>query len=294
MSNYMINAMAADGFVRAIAADTTQLVQDAVLAHETYPVATAALGRALTAGILMSSQLKNPTDSVTLQFKGKGSLENIVVVASYDACVKGYVGNPYVDLPLTSAGKLDVGSAVGKGFLSVIKDMGMKEPYIGTVALVSGEIAEDLAYYYASSEQIPTVISLGVLVGPDGNVIKAGGYMIQLMPNAPEDVIELLEKRVSDIPSISRSLNSGQSIEDILNQLFEGMNLVINETKPCYYKCTCSRERMESNLISLGTAELTDLMESQDNTELVCHFCNKKYNFSKSEICDLINMTSRM
>jgi len=290
ISNYIINAMTADGFVRAIAADTTQLVQTAVLAHETFPVATAALGRALTGAVLLSSQLKNPSDSITLQIKGKGPLGGIVAVTSYDACVKGYIGNPQVDLPLTAENKLDVGKAVGKGFLSVIKDLGLKEPYIGTIALVSGEIAEDLAFYFASSEQIPTVVALGVLVGPDGDVIKAGGYMIQLMPGASEELISKLEKRVSEFPAISHFMNSGKTIEDILNTLFEGMDLIIKDTKPCCYKCNCSRERMERNLISLGATELIDLMESDDEAELVCHFCNKKYIFDDTQINKLIDI----
>lgn len=289
MEDHIVRATAASGQIRAFAAVTTGLVQEAHSIHGTSGVASAALGRTLTAAAMMSRMFKNEKDVLTIQIKGNGPLGGIVAVSDYMANVRGYVYNPAVELPLNAVGKFDVASAVGKeGYLNVIKDLGLKEPYIGYVDLVSGEIGEDLAYYFAYSEQVPTVISLGVLVAPDESIIAAGGYLIQLMPGADESLTEYLEDKIFLADSITYTLSEGIDAAGVLKSLLGEKDLEITETLSCKYLCNCSRERMERNLISLGAKELLEMAEEEHGAELQCHFCSKKYQFTEEELKALV------
>jgi molecular chaperone Hsp33 len=289
MEDHIVRATAANGMVRAFAAITKEMVQDAHITHGTSGIASAALGRTLTAAAMMSRMFKNENDVLTIQIKGNGPLGGIVVVSDSQSNVKGYVYNPQVYLPLTATGKYDVAGAVGKpGYLNVIKDLGLREPYVGYVDLVSGEIAEDIAYYFAYSEQIPTVVSLGVLVGSDENIITAGGYMLQLMPGADEDLIEYLEDKVMMTDSITCMLTDGLGPSEILEKLLGEKGLEMNDTLPCKYQCDCCRERMERGLVTLGAKELVEMADEQHGAELVCHFCNKKYYFTEEELRSLV------
>lgn len=289
MEDHIIRATAAEGKIRAFAAVTKDLVQEAHLIHGTSGVASAALGRTLTAAAMMSRMFKNEKDILTIQIKGDGPLGGIITVSDYQSNVRGYVYNPEVNLPLNAVGKFDVAAAVGRnGYLNVIKDMGLKEPYVGYVDLVSGEIGEDIAYYYAYSEQVPTVVSLGVLVGPDENVVTAGGYIIQLMPGADEELVEYLEDKVLLTDSITYMLSEGMDPTVVLEALLGEKGLEITEKVPCKYLCNCSRDRMERNLISLGKKELLEMADEQHGAELQCHFCSKKYNFSEEDLRGLV------
>lgn len=290
MEDHIIRATAADGLIRAFAAVTTQMVHQAHVTHETSGVASAALGRTLTAAAMMSRMMKNERDVLTIQVKGGGPLEGIVVVSDSSSNVRGYVYNPQVYLPLNAVGKFDVGQAVGKnGYINVIKDMGLKEPYVGYVDLVSGEIGEDLAYYFATSEQIPTVVALGVLVNPDESIVTAGGYIIQLMPGANEEIVEYLEDKVFFADAITTMLTDGLEPSQILERLLGEKGLEINDRLLCKYQCNCSRDRMERNIISLGPMEISEMADEQHGAELQCHFCNKKYNFTEDELRSLIS-----
>jgi molecular chaperone Hsp33 len=289
MEDYIITATAAGTTVRTFVAVTTNMVSNALATHALTPVTTAALGRTISAAALMSKMLKSEKDSLTIQIKGDGPIGGIVVVSDMYANVKGYVYNPEVNLPLKENGKLDVSGAVGKkGYMNVIRDLGLKEPYIGFVDLVSGEIGEDLAYYYALSEQVPTVVSLGVLIDTDGSVLNAGGFIIQLMPDADEKIISYIENTIASIPSISGLLSSGETPEGILDIIFGEKDLKIIEKSPCKYQCNCSKDRMERNIISLGKEEILSIIEQQQGAEVECHFCNKKYLFTKDELLALI------
>lgn len=287
MKDYIIRATAAEGTVRAFAAVTTELVNKASVIHGLSPIATAALGRTLTAAGMMSKMLKGEKDKLTIQIKGDGPLGGIVVAADSMANVRGYVHNPDVDLPLNERGKLDIRTAVGYGYINVIKDMGLREPYIGFADLVSGEIADDLTYYFATSEQVPSTVALGVLVDKDG-VTSAGGFIIQLMPGAEEETVEKLEKRLIGFPSISKLLADGSTPEQILDMLLEDMNPRVIEKIPTSFTCNCSHDRMERNLISIGRNDLLEILEDGKGAELQCHFCNKMYNFSHEDIEKLI------
>lgn len=287
MKDYIIRATAAEGTVRAFAAVTTELVNKASAIHGLSPIATAALGRTLTAAGMMSKMLKGEKDKLTIQIKGDGPLGGIVVAADSMANVRGYVHNPDVDLPLNERGKLDIRTAVGYGYINVIKDMGLREPYIGFADLVSGEIADDLTYYFATSEQVPSTVALGVLVDKDG-VTSAGGFIIQLMPGAEEETVEKLEKRLIGFPSISKLLVDGSTPEQILDMLLEDMNPRVIEKIPTSFTCNCSHDRMERNLISIGRNDLLEILEDGKGAELQCHFCNKMYNFSHEDIEKLI------
>jgi molecular chaperone Hsp33 len=290
MEDYIVRATAAEGAVRVLAAVTTRMVSEASKVHGLAPVAAAALGRTMTAAALMSTSLKSTKDTLTIQIKGEGPLGGIVVVSDVNANVRGYVYNPEVDLPLNHYGKLDVAGAIGpNGYLNVIKDMGLKEPYIGYVELVSGEIAEDLTYYFANSEQIPSVVALGVLINPDGSVASAGGYIIQLLPDAGEDIIEYLEERLCTVPSISAMLADGKAPEDVMEILLGEKGLKIAGTSPCRYQCNCSRDRMERNMLSLGRNEIQAIIDEQKEAELQCHFCNTRYQFTEEELVQLID-----
>ncbi len=289
MEDHIVRATAASGGIRAFAAVTTGLVQEAHAVHGTSGVASAALGRTLTAAAMMSRMFKNEKDVLTIQIKGNGPLGGIVAVSDYKANVRGYVYNPEVDLPLNAAGKFDVAAAVGReGYMNVIKDLGLKEPYVGYVDLVSGEIGEDLAYYFAYSEQVPTVVSLGVLVAPDESILSAGGYIIQLMPGAGEELAEYLEDKIFLADSITCMLSDGLDAMAVLDRLLGEKGLEATETLPCKYLCNCSRDRMERNLISLGAKELLEMAEEQHGAELQCHFCNKKYHFTEEELKSLV------
>ena len=283
-----------DGAIRVFCAITTDLVNEAQRIHHTYPVATAALGRTLTGAAMMGAGLKNKDDSITIQFKGDGPIERVIAVTDAESAVRGYVGNPYVDLPLNQKGKLDVGGAVGKGQLSVVRDLGLKEPYIGQVPIVTGEIAEDLTYYYAASEQIPTAISLGVLVGTDNRAIAAGGFLLQLMPEADETLAEALEEKMKTVPPVTQMITDGMSAEDILFAVTDGFDMLMdNHIITPKYRCKCSKERMERALVSIGREELEALIREQGEAELCCQFCDNKYRFSKEELEALLREAKR-
>ena len=274
-----------DGSIRVFTAITTNLVNEAQKIHKTFPTATAALGRTLTISAIIGAGMKNDTDSTTIHFKGDGPLGSIVAVCDNKAQVRGYVVNPGVDIPRKENGKLDVGGAVGKGFLNVIRDLGMKEPYAGQVPIVTGEIAEDMTYYFASSEQIPTAIALGVLVNPDMSVKCAGGFMLQLMPGASEEVAAELEEKMKTLPPITDMIDKGMSAEDILFTITDSFDMLMeNKTVTPKYVCKCSKERMEKALISIGKKELEDLISEQGSAELTCQFCDNRYTFNQKEL----------
>ncbi|MBQ3462993.1 MAG: Hsp33 family molecular chaperone HslO, partial [Clostridia bacterium] len=279
MADKLVRGNSDDGAIRVFAAITTDLVNEAQRIHKTYPVATAALGRLLTgAAIMGAAALKNDTDSLTLQIKGEGDIKDLVAVTDSQSRVRGYISNPYIDRPLNKEGKLDVGGAVGQGYLSVIRDLGMREPYIGQIPLVSGEIADDLTYYYAKSEQIPTSVALGVLVDTDGSVLAAGGFMIQLMPEATEEMAEELEKLLKEVPPVTKMIRDGLDAEDILFEITYGFSMLCeNKFIVPKYECKCSRERMERALISIGKDELQSLIDEQGSAEMTCRFCDNKY-----------------
>ena len=296
-NDIMITATAADGFVRMIACSSTRTCEEARRIHGTSAVATAALGRSLTAAALMSSQLKNETNSITLNICGRGPLGSILCVSDVHANVRGYVANPAADLPLReSDGKLDVGGAVGKGFLRVIKDLSLKEPYVGTSALVSGEIADDLSYYFVTSEQVPSSVALGVrIIGDDSGkepfiVEHAGGFILQLMPGAEDELIDQLEARVKFMPSVTTLLSAGATVTDIVEDVLKGFSPEIQEKKTFAYKCGCTRGRMLEALSAIGRADLTEIYNDGKGAELCCHFCNKKYSFSTEEIGELLGV----
>ncbi|MEF2852560.1 MAG: Hsp33 family molecular chaperone HslO, partial [Lachnospiraceae bacterium] len=279
---------AADNQIRAFAATTKELVEKARAAHDTSPVATAALGRLLTGGVMMGVMMKGEKDLLTLQVKGDGPIGGITVTADSQGHVKGYVENPDVLLPANALGKLDVGGAVGNGMLRVIKDMGLKEPYVGQVALETGELGDDLTYYFATSEQVPSSVGLGVLMEKDNTVKQAGGFIIQLMPFTDEKVIEALEKKISEVQSVTSMLNLGMTPEDILNELLGEFHPEISEKIPAEFHCDCSKKRVEKVLISLGKKELTSIINDGKPVELKCHFCNSGYTFTTEELKEIL------
>lgn len=281
----LIRGNSTDGSIRVFSAITTDTVNEAHRIHKTSATASAALGRLLTAAAIMGAQLKSDSDSVTLQINGEGPLGIMIAVTDNKSHVRGYVANPQADLPPNAKGKLDVGGAVGPGFLSVIRDLGLKEPYIGRTPLISGEIAEDLTYYYVKSEQIPTAVALGVLVDTDLSIKAAGGYMIQLMPEATEETAERLTEIVESAPSVTDMITSGMSAEDIAFAVTQGFDMLLeNNAAEPMYECKCSRERMERALISIGKQELRDIIEEQGEAEMSCQFCDKLYHFTREEL----------
>ncbi len=288
MSDYFVRAIAAEGYVRAFAATTRDLVEYARNAHNTSPVMTAALGRLLTAGVMMGATMKNDDDLLTIKIEGDGPAGGLVVTADSKGNVKGYAYNPMVMIPAKPNHKLDVSGAIGQGSLQVIKDIGMREPYVGKTELVSGEIAEDLTYYYALSEQTPSSVGLGVLMNKDNTVRQAGGIIIQLMPEASEEVISSLEERLSEITSITALLDEGLLPEGILERLLGDMGLEIEERHECEFSCNCSRERVSKALISIGKDELNSMIDEGKPIEVNCHFCNKNYNFDVDELKELL------
>lgn len=289
MSDYIVRGMAANGQIRAFAALTKDTVETARQAHDTSPVATAALGRLLTAGGMMGAMMKGEQDVLTLQIKAGGPLQGITVTADSQGNVKGYVGNPQVILPANGKGKLDVASAVGPGFLNVIKDMGMKEPYSGQTMLQTCEIAEDLTYYFATSEQVPSSVGLGVLMGRENTVRQAGGFIVQLMPFAEEAVISQLEDNLKGITSVTGLLDEGNTPEQLLERLLGNLNLELSDTLPVRFCCNCSKTRVEKALISIGRQELKSMIQEGKPVELNCHFCNTNYQFSIEKLKDILH-----
>lgn len=287
MKDTIIRGMAANNQVRFFASYSKDLVETARVTHNTSPVATAALGRLLTAGAIMGSMCKNDSDVLTLQIQCSGPIGGLTVTANAKAQVKGYANNPKVMLPPSPQGKLDVGKALDLGVLSVIKDLGLKEPYVGQSNLTTGEIAEDLTYYFATSEQIPTSVALGVLMEKDNTVKHAGGFIIQLMPFAEEDLISDLETRLKDFSSITSLMDKGMSPEDMMNKLFDGYDIIFNDSITPEYRCDCSRERVYKAVMSVGRDEIEDMIADAKPIEVGCHFCNKKYIF---DIPDLQSM----
>ena len=288
MNDYIIRATAANDQIRAFAAVTTEMVETAREHHNTSPVATAALGRLLTAGAMMGSMMKGEKDVLTLQIKAGGPLQGITVTADSQGNVKGYVGNPDVCIPANSKGKLDVAGAVGPGFLTVIKDMGLKEPYSGQVMLQTCEIAEDLTYYFATSEQVPSAVGLGVLMNKNNTVRQAGGFIVQLMPFAEEDVISKLEQNVQKINSVTNLLEEGHTPESLLEKVLEGFDVQINEKMDTRFHCNCSKERVEKALISIGRKELNEMIQEGKPIEMNCHFCNTNYNLTVEELKEIL------
>ena len=288
MNDYIIRATAANDQIRAFAAVTTEMVETAREHHNTSPVATAALGRLLTAGAMMGSMMKGEKDVLTLQIKAGGPLQGITVTADSQGNIKGYVGNPDVCIPANSKGKLDVAGAVGPGFLTVIKDMGLKEPYSGQVMLQTCEIAEDLTYYFATSEPGPSAVGLGVLMNKNNTVRQAGGFIVQLMPFAEEEVISRLEQNVQKINSVTNLLEEGHTPESLLEKVLEGFDMQINEKMDTRFHCNCSKERVAKALISIGRKELNEMIQEGKPIEMNCHFCNTNYNFTVEELKEIL------
>lgn len=284
MTDYMVRAIAANAQIRAFACTTKGVVETARKAHSTTPVITAALGRLLSAGIMMGSMLKGEKDLITLQIKGDGPVGGITVTADSMGHVKGYADTPMVILPPKPNGKLDVSGAIGNGFLRVIKDMGLKEPYVGQTELQTGEIAEDLTYYFASSEQVPSCVGLGVLVEKDYTVRQAGGFIVQIMPFAEDAVIDRLEQNLKKIDSVTAVLDAGNTPEQMLEILLEGMEPEITERMPVAFSCNCSKSRIEKVLFSIGRKDLKEMIDDGEPIEVNCHFCNTNYNFSIEEL----------
>ncbi len=286
--DYVVRGTAAGGQIRGFAAATKNLTEYARQAHNTSPVATAALGRLLTAGAMMGNMLKGEKDILTLQIQSQGPLQGITVTADSHGNVKGYVGNPNVCIPANAKGKLDVAGAVGDGFLRVIKDMGLKEPYLGQVELSSGEIAEDLTYYFAVSEQVPSSVGLGVLMNRDNTVRQAGGFLIQLMPDTQERVIDRLEKNIRALKPVTTMLDEGLTPRQMLETVLEGFEVELLESSLCRFFCNCDRKRVEKALISVGKKEIQDMIQEGKDIELNCHFCSSHYLFTPDDLKELL------
>jgi len=284
MGDYMVRATAADAQIRAFAVNAKELTETARAAHNTSPVVTAALGRLMTGALMMGGMLKGEKDILTLQIRGDGPVHGITATADASGHVKGYADNPQAMMPPNSAGKLDVGGVVGAGVLHVMKDMGLKEPYASTVTLQTGEIADDLTYYFAASEQVPSVVALGVLMNRDNTVRQAGGFIVQLMPFTSEEVISRLEERLTKITSVTELLEEGKTPEELLESVLGEFGLEVTDTTPVSFMCDCSRERVEKVLLSLGEKDLGELVDEGKEVELHCHFCNKRYTFSVEEV----------
>ncbi|TCP66226.1 Hsp33 family molecular chaperone HslO [Baia soyae] len=290
MSDYLVRSISKDGSFRGFAGTTTKLVQELQRKHVTFPTASAALGRTATMGALMGLELKNKQDVVTIQVKGDGPLGEMMVVANGEGHVRGYVDQPDVMIPLKENGKIDVSGGVGQGYIYIMRDIGMREPYRGSAPIVSGELAEDFTYYYSISEQVPSSVGLGVLVNRD-QILVAGGYMIQVLPGASDEAIDELERRIMDIPSVTTLLESGLTPEDMIYRLL-GDDAEILERKSVKFQCACSLEKTQSMLASLGKKDLQDIIEQDEKAEVVCHFCNSKYQFSKEELLEILGEIS--
>ena len=289
MSDHILRAITSDGLVQAAAISSRDLTERARQIHKTLPVATAALGRTLAGASMMGNALKGHGASLTLQIKGSGPLGTILAVSDSDGNVRGYVTNPQTELPLRPDGKLDVGGAVGQeGSLTVIKDLHMKEPYVGTVNLLGGEIAEDIAAYFVESEQIPTACALGVLLDTDQSVLCAGGYLIQLLPGADESVIRTIEQGVARVGAVTEALRDGMTAKGLLMQVLSDFDMEVLEESPVEYRCYCSRDRVTRALISMGREELSSLIAEQGQADLTCQFCDKVYHYTREDLEELL------
>ncbi|MBQ8281799.1 MAG: Hsp33 family molecular chaperone HslO [Lachnospiraceae bacterium] len=280
--------MAANGQIRAFACTTKELTEHARQVHNTSPVATAALGRLMAGGLMMGSMLKGEKDLVTLKIEGAGPAKGALVTADAFGRVKGYVSMPDVMLPPRADGKLDVGNAFGAGFLSVIKDMGLKEPYVGQTVLQTGEIAEDLTYYFATSEQVPSSVGLGVLMNKENTVRQAGGFIIQLLPFAEDEVIDKLEENIKNLKSVTSMLDAGMTPEDMLGELLGNMDLKITDTLPASFHCNCSKDRFTRGLMSIGKKEISEMIADGKPITVNCHFCNSDYIFNMEDLKEII------
>ncbi len=287
-NDYMIRATAAFGQIRAFAATTRETVEEARKAHNTSPIITAALGRTLTAAAMMGAMMKDEKDLLTIRFEGDGPAGVVLVTADSKGHVKGYAANPQVMLPPTPNGKLDVGGAIGYGMLSVIKDIGLKDPYVGQTDIVSGEIAEDLTYYFATSEQTPSSVGLGVLMNNENTVRQAGGFIIQLMPDVTDDVVDALEKRLAEIQPVTAMLDEGLSPEDIVNRILEGFEPEFLERSPVSFYCGCSKDRFARGIASIKKEYIREMADAGKNIEVCCQFCNKKYYFTPEELREML------
>lgn len=284
IKDYLVKALAYGGFVRAYAVSATETVAEAQRRHDTWNTATAALGRTMVGGLLLGSTVKGD-DTITVKVQGNGPAGLIMVDSNGRGDVKGYIQNPNVSLPLNKKGKIDVRGAVGTdGVFTVIKDLGLKEPFSGQTPIVSGELGEDFTYYLAVSEQVPSAVGLSVLVDTDDSIRSAGGFMLQIMPGAPEEVIEKIEKRLASLPLVSSLLDQGKTPEDILDTIFDGESLMILETMPVMFKCDCSKEKFGNAILTLGTKEIQDMIDEDHGAEAVCSFCNNKYYFDEADL----------
>ena len=292
MKDYLVRATAAGSQIRAFAVTSTEMVETARQHHNTSPVATAALGRLLTAGAMMGSMMKNDTDILTIQIKCDGPIQGLTVTADSKANVKGYVENPDVMLPPKN-GKLDVGGALGLGILNVIKYMGLKEPYVGQTILQTGEIGDDLTYYFANSEQVPSSVGLGVLMEKDNTVKCAGGFIVQVMPFVEEKVLEQLEENISHIHSVTALLEQGHTPESLLQEVLKGMDIEITDTLPTQFYCDCSKTKIEKAIISIGEKEIKEMIDEGKDIEVKCHFCNTAYSFSVDELSALLKQAKK-
>lgn len=280
----MVRATAAGAQIRAFAVNTRELTEEARAAHNASPVVTAALGRLMTGALMMGSMLKGEKDILTLQIRGAGPIHGLTATADAAGHVKGYADNPQAMMPPNSVGKLDVGGVIGAGVLHVMKDMGLKEPYVSTITLQTGEIADDLTYYFAASEQVPSVVALGVLMNRDNTVRQAGGFIVQLMPFTSEEIISRLEEKLTKITSVTELLEEGKTPEELLESVLGELGLEITDRMPVSFRCDCSRERVEKVLLSLGKKDLQEMIDEGKEVELHCHFCNRNYTFSVEEV----------
>ena len=287
--DYIVRASLANDSVRAFAISSTHLVAEARERHKTLPVVTAALGRLLSAGAIMGCMMKGDKDIVTVSLKGDGPAGYITVTADSHGHVKGFPGNPNVDIPRKYAGKLDVGAAVGRGLLTVSYDLGLKEPYSGQVEIQTGEVAEDLAYYFTVSEQLPSAVGLGVMVDTDSSVKHAGGFIVQLLPDAPEDVIELLEKKLANLEPVTTMMEQGMTPEEILLHIFEGVDIEFTERHDVKFYCDCSKEKVKRALAAISDKDLQDIVNDDEDIEVKCYFCNTAYKFSIADIKDILS-----
>ena len=287
MSDYIVRATAANQQIRAFAITSKEMAEYCRSIHNTSPVATAALGRLLSGGAMMGVMMKGEDDLLTIQMKGDGPINGITVTADSHGNVKGYPGNPNVIIPPNYLGKLDVGAAIGYGTMTVVKDLGMKEPYCSQTALTTSEVAEDLTYYFATSEQVPSAVGLGVLMEKDNTVKQSGGFIVQLMPFADEKIVDVLEERINKITSVTNMLEEGMTPEDILKTVLEGFDVEFTDRIPTQFVCNCSKKRVSKALISVGKKELQDMIDEGNDIEVNCHFCNTDYKFTVEELKEL-------
>ncbi|WP_349409084.1 Hsp33 family molecular chaperone HslO [Pseudalkalibacillus sp. SCS-8] len=289
MSDYLVKALAFNGDIRAFAVDTTEMIKEAQRRQGTLPTASAALGRAMTASTMMASMLKGEKNKLTVKIEGDGPIGVIIVDANMNGDTRGYVSNPLVHFDLNKHGKLDVARAVGRnGHLSVVKDLGMRDKFTGQVPLVSGELGEDFTYYFVSSEQIPSAVAVGVLVNPDNTILASGGFVIQVMPGAQDEMITFIEKRLENLDPVSKMIEAGHSPEQLLHNVLGEENVKILETSPVQFKCTCSRERFADAIISLGVEEIESMIQEDGKADAKCHFCNESYHYTKEDLEKLL------